>query len=166
MWLCSWKPCGWSGTSSSVHPLKKAKIPYLPEEITVAGCWAHLWRKFDEAVKSLPKGKAKGSSASQRLAYCNLLFGLSRRLGTKLQKNDMKRGWSSQSLLYPRCCCGQIPGQQPYLTNYLKDGRLEISNNRAEGSIKLFVIDRKNFCLPIQGCCWQRNYVQSAPDSH
>ena len=29
--------------------------------------------------------------------------------------------------------------------NYLKDGRLEISNNRAERSIKSYVIDRKNF---------------------
>ena len=28
---------------------------------------------------------------------------------------------------------------------YLKDGRLELSNNRAERSIKPFVIDRKNF---------------------
>ena len=28
---------------------------------------------------------------------------------------------------------------------YLKDGRLEISNNLAERSIKPFVIDRKNF---------------------
>ena len=34
---------------------------------------------------------------------------------------------------------------RPYLTNYLKDGRLELSNNRAERSIKPFVIDRKNF---------------------
>ena len=32
-----------------------------------------------------------------------------------------------------------------YLTRYLEDGRLEISNNRAERSIKPFVIDRKNF---------------------
>ena len=32
-----------------------------------------------------------------------------------------------------------------HLTNYLKDGRLEISNNRAKLSIKPFVIDRKNF---------------------
>ena len=32
-----------------------------------------------------------------------------------------------------------------YTTNYLKDGRLEISNNHAERSIKPFVIDRKNF---------------------
>ena len=35
---------------------------------------AHARRKFDEAMKSLPKGKAKNSSAAQGLAYCNLLF--------------------------------------------------------------------------------------------
>lgn len=37
----------------------------LPDGITVVGCWAHARRKFDEAVKALPKGKAKGSSAAQ-----------------------------------------------------------------------------------------------------
>jgi len=31
------------------------------------------------------------------------------------------------------------------LLQYLKDGRLELSNNRAERSIKPFVMDRKNF---------------------
>ena len=46
----------------------------LPDEITVVGCWAHARRKFDEAMKSLPKGKAKNSSAAQGLAYCSLLF--------------------------------------------------------------------------------------------
>ena len=46
----------------------------LPESVTVVGCWAHARRKFDEAMKSLPKGKAKNSSAAQGLAYCNLLF--------------------------------------------------------------------------------------------
>ena len=71
----------------------------LGEDITVVGCWAHARRKFDEAVKSLPKDKAF---------------------------HYLKEQW-------------------PYLTNYLKDGRLEISNNLAERSIKPFVIDRKNF---------------------
>lgn len=33
----------------------------------------------------------------------------------------------------------------PYLCNYLKYGRLELSNSRAERRIKPFVIDRKNF---------------------
>ena len=36
-------------------------------------------------------------------------------------------------------------GQRKYLERYLLNGRLEISNNRAERSIKPFVIDRKNF---------------------
>ena len=31
--------------------------------------------------------------------------------------------------------------QRPYLLAYLEDGRLELSNNRAERSIKPFVID-------------------------
>jgi transposase len=35
--------------------------------------------------------------------------------------------------------------QWPRLIRYLDDGRLEISNNRAERSIKPFVMGRKNF---------------------
>lgn len=33
---------------------------------------------------------------------------------------------------------------------YLDDGRLELSNNRAERSIKPFVMGRKNWLLPIR----------------
>ena len=35
--------------------------------------------------------------------------------------------------------------QRPYLIRYLEDGRLELSNNRAERSIKPFVMGRKNW---------------------
>ena len=35
--------------------------------------------------------------------------------------------------------------QWPYLVRYLEDGSLEFSNNRAERSIKPFVMGRKNF---------------------
>ena len=38
-----------------------------------------------------------------------------------------------------------LKNQKVYMLNYLLDGWLEISNNRAERSIKPFVIDRKNF---------------------
>ena len=57
--------------------------------------------------------------------------------------------WASIRNAAPKSALGKaltyLKGQWPYLTNYLKDGRLEISNNRAERSIKPFVIDRKNF---------------------
>ena len=134
----------------------------LPEEITVVGCWAHLRRKFDEAMKSLPKGKANGSSAAQGLAYCDLLFKLedswadltpeeryNQRLGQAKPVLDAMSAWANTRTAAPKSALGKaftyLKEQWPYLTNYLKDGRLELSNNRAERSIKPFVIDRKNF---------------------
>ena len=65
-----------AGYKGYLHTDGYAGYHDLGEDITVVGCWAHALRKFDEAVKSLPKGKAKGSSASQGLTYCNLLFGI------------------------------------------------------------------------------------------
>jgi len=134
----------------------------LGKDITVVGCWAHLRRKFDEAVKSLPKGKTKGSSASQGLAYCNLLFGIEQEIAEKTAEEryeerlkqakpvlDAMLSWANSRTAAPKSALGKalhyLKEQWPYLTNYLKDGRLEISNNRAERSIKPFVIDRKNF---------------------
>ena len=136
----------------------------LPEDITVVGCWAHARRKFDEAIKSLPKGKVKGSSASQGLAYCNLLFaieqGLAEKNATEKERYDERLeqakpildamfAWANSRTAAPKSALGKafhyLKEQWPYLTNYLKDGRLEISNNLAERSIKPFVIDRKNF---------------------
>lgn len=40
---------------------------------------------------------------------------------------------------------GYALGQEPFIRNYLTDGRTEISNNRAERAIKPFVMARKNF---------------------
>jgi transposase len=42
--------------------------------------------------------------------------------------------------------------QRKYLVRYLLDGRLEISNNRAERSIKPFVIGRKNWIFNNTPC--------------
>lgn len=53
--------------------------------------------------------------------------------------------------------------QWTYLTNYLKDGRLDLSNNRAERSIKPFVISRKNFSFPIRPK-GNRQYSHVQPD--
>lgn len=57
--------------------------------------------------------------------------------------------WANSRTAAPKSALGKalnyLKEQRPYLTNYLKDGRLELSNNRAERSIKPFVIDRKNF---------------------
>ena len=40
---------------------------------------------------------------------------------------------------------GYLKNNENYLRSYMEDGRLEIDNNRAERSIKPFVMGRKNF---------------------
>ena len=151
-----------AGFKGYLHTDGYAGYHNLPEDITVVGCWAHARRKFDEAVKSLPKGKAKGSSAPQGLAYCNLLFEIEQGLAEKTAEERYKErleqakpvldamlSWANSRTAAPKSALGKaftyLKEQWPYLTNYLKDGRLELSNNRAERSIKPFVIDRKNF---------------------
>ena len=151
-----------AGYKGYLHTDGYAGYHDLGEDITVVGCWAHARRKFDEAVKSLPKGKTKGSSASQGLAYCNLLFEIEQGLSEETAENryeqrlkqakpvlDAMFAWANTRTAAPKSALGKaftyLKEQWPYLTNYLNDGRLEISNNRAERSIKPFVIDRKNF---------------------
>ena len=79
-----------NGYKGYLHTDGYAGYHDLGEKITVVGCWAHARRKFDEAVKSLPKGKAKGSSASQGLTYCNLLFGIEQEIAGKTVEERYK----------------------------------------------------------------------------
>ena len=153
-----------TGDKGYIHTDGYAVYHDLGDDITVVGCWAHARRKFDEAIKSLSKSKAKGSSAYQGLAYCDLLFAIEKGLAEKnataeerykerLEQAkpvlDAMFAWANSRTAAPKSALGKalhyLKEQCPYLTNYLKDGRLELSNNRAERSIKPFVIDRKNF---------------------
>ena len=134
----------------------------LPEQIRVVGCWAHARRKFDEAVNSLPKQEQAGSAALEGQRYCNALFALEKELagltGEKRYKQRQERAkpildallaWAETKKAPPKSALGKalhyLREQWPWLIRYLEDGRLEISNNRAERSIKPFVMDRKNF---------------------
>ena len=49
------------------------------EGVVHLGCWAHLRRKFDEAVKALPKGAKTGTAVTGQ-AYCTKLFMIEREL--------------------------------------------------------------------------------------
>ena len=73
-------------TRSSSHPKKflDAWRGYLQtdgyagyhtlEGVTNVGCWAHMRRKFDEALKGLTPEGQKGSKALIGLEFCNRLF--------------------------------------------------------------------------------------------
>ena len=134
----------------------------LPEQIRVVGCWAHVRRKFDEAVNSLPKHEQAGSAALEGQRYCSALFALEKEFAGMTAEERYKQrqerakpvldallAWAETKKAPPKSALGKalhyLREQWPWLIRYLEDGRLEISNNRAERSIKPFVIDRKNF---------------------
>ena len=128
----------------------------------MVGCWAHARRKFDEAVNALPKLERKDSSAIIGQQYCGKLFAIEGKLaGLSPEERYLKRlelekpvldallAWAQAKTAAPKSALGKalyyLQEQWPHLIQYLKDGRLELSNNRAERNIKPFVMDRKNF---------------------
>lgn len=134
----------------------------LPGGMTVVGCWAHLRRKFDEALKVLPPEARENSLALVGKRYCDRLFEYERVFADlppeKRQEKRMKTSkpemeaffaWADSCNAIPKSPVGKAvyyaQSQHKYLERYLLDGRLEISNNRAERSMKPFVIGRKNW---------------------
>jgi Transposase and inactivated derivatives len=134
----------------------------LPDDMAVVGCWAHLRRKFDEALKIVPTETREDSLAFVGKRYCDKLFELERDFAdlspeqrcekrTEISKPLMEAffAWADSCGALPKNPVGKAvhyaQSQRKYLERYLLDGRLEISNNRAERSIKPFVIGRKNW---------------------
>ena len=135
----------------------------LPDKIKVVGCFAHARRKFDEAIKGLPKKDHANSVAMIGKKFCDKLFSLERDFA---KLTDQERFAKRQELSKPvfdefykwlgtlvdlppktglYTAVVYAKNQREYLERYLEDGNLEISNNRAERSIKPFVIGRKNW---------------------
>ena len=134
---------------------------YNGVDATHIGCLAHVKRKFHEAVENLPKNGRRGAAVKGE-AYCEALFEIEKNLvdlapeerymqRLKLEKPilDEFLSWAKNIAAAPKSKLGMaityVNNQGPKVANYLLDGRLEISNNRAERSIKPFVISRKNF---------------------
>lgn len=133
--------------------------------VILVGCWAHARRKFTEALTALPES-ARTSSVKEKegLAFCNQLFEIERKLkDSSPQERYEERLERSQPVLeafsawlreqtprvLPKSALGQAikycRNQWERLEAFLKDGHLEIDNNRGERSIKPFVIGRKNW---------------------
>ena len=134
----------------------------LPESITVVGCWFHARQYWENLLKTIPKDKRAGSAAAQGLGYIEKLFAFERewknlapekRLEQRLAKSkpvsDAFFDWTGSLGALPKSLLGQAVhyalSQRKYLENVYLDGRLELSNNRAERSVKPFVIGRKNW---------------------
>lgn len=134
----------------------------LPNEVISVGCWAHLRRRFDESVQVIRAEDRKGTDALKGKQYCDRLFEIERDLENLLPDERYKRrkellepemdeffAWIATVKARPKSKLGGAVGyaisQKKYLRNVLLDGRLVLSNNLAERTIKSFVICRKNF---------------------
>jgi transposase len=132
----------------------------LHSDITIVGCWFHSRSYFEKILKSIPEEKRKGTDAERGVAFINRLFDLERefkelspeeRYKQRLEKSkpiaEAFFGWVNALGALPKTPLGQAVhyalSQRKYLENFLLDGRLELSNNRAERTIKAFVIGRK-----------------------
>ena len=122
---------------------------------------AHLKRKFHETVTALPNGKKTGAAVEGE-AYCLKLFELEDAFKELSPEKRMEKrqelakpildeflAWGSTRNAAKKSKLGEaltyLNNNGKELSEYLNDGRLEISNNLAERSIKPFVIGRKNF---------------------
>ena len=125
------------------------------------GCWAHLRRKFIEAIPQ--KKSTEGlTNAEVGRNYCDQLFMIERDLkDLSPEERKTKRLELEKPVLEAFWCWlenlevlkGSALGkavtyalnQKKYMENYLLDGRCCISNNAAENAIRLFTVGRKNW---------------------
>ena len=129
-------------------------------DVRRCGCWAHLRRKYQE---TMPKnGATLGSAAAVGFDYCNKLFELEKEIKNlsqeerKLQRQERSKpvleaylSWLNTVDALKGSKLGEAVtysiNQWETLEKFLEDGRIEISNNRAENAIRPFVIGRKGW---------------------
>ena len=135
------------------------KVP----EITRCLCWAHLRRKFIDALPKDTKNPEVAIS-SKGIKFCNKLFEIEKTLQElsnekrKIQRLEQEKPvleafWLWVDSVKPHAlpkskvseALNYAQNQKEGLMNYLKDGNCSISNNLAENSIRPFTIGRKNW---------------------
>ncbi len=143
------------------------------ENITRVGCFAHARRYYTDALKILPKEAViESTHAYAALAYFKKMFYLEskwKELSSKERqdkrnlelKPELEAYLSWLQEVQPKVVKKSKLGQAinyslsnwELLSNVLKDGQCELTNNGAERQIKPFVIGRKNylFCKSPHG---------------
>lgn len=133
-------------------------------DLTIAGCWVHARRRFDEALKVIPKdlqkgaesylvmkqiqaiyreeGKLKDLSSEERLKQRQLIMKpLVDALFVYLNSTELKvpaKGKLHDAYTY-------ILNQEKYLRVFLDDGDVPMDNNASERAIRGFCIGKKNW---------------------
>lgn len=136
------------------------------EDLKIAGCWSHARRRFDEAVKALPKEKQKESLAYLALSMIQAIFREEKILKElPAEEREKRRQVSVRPLVeayfeWLKENIRRIPkkgktwegfqyslNQEKYLKVFLDDGEVPMHNNAAEQSIRGFCIGKKNWVM-------------------
>ncbi len=136
------------------------------EDLKIAGCWSHARRRFDEAVKALPKAKQKDSRAYLALTMIQAIYREEKLLkDLPAKERVIRRQLSVRPLVeayfvWVRETLPKVPqksktwegfnyslNQEKYLKVFLDDGEVPMDNNAAEQSIRGFCIGKKNWVM-------------------
>lgn len=136
------------------------------EDLRIAGCWSHVRRRYDEAVKALPKAKQKDSRAYLALTMIQAIYREEKQLKElPAQERQDRRQISVRPLVeayftWVRENLPKVPqksktwegfhyslNQERYLKVFLYDGEVPMDNNAAERSIRGFCIGKKNWVM-------------------
>ena len=135
-----------------------------PDELKVAGCWAHARRRFANVCKSLGKSAANGSLAETAVNHIALIY----RTDNLLEKlNPEERLEKRQLLVKPlveaffawvKSNRDAVPSQsetgkglaycvnqEKYLRAFLDDPIIPLDNNAAEIAIRSFCVGKHNW---------------------
>lgn len=129
------------------------------QEAERAGCWAHMRRKWLEAM---PEGAdAKTCKAAEGYEFCNRLFELERQFeGLTTEERLIQRKEKSGPILEAywtwlntiarptgklKDAVTYAQNQKAHLSAFLEHGEIEISNNQVENAIRPFVVGRKGW---------------------
>ena len=134
-------------------------------EVTIVACFARARRYFTETLKAVAdKESYMYTSSYHGVKQIDDMFALEQELSSMPYEQRYQERLSrlkpmleayftwienEHALALPKSSYGKAINysfnQKDKLMNILKDGRLELSNNRAERAIKPFVIGRKNW---------------------
>ena len=149
----------------SYHTLARRR----PDDLKVAGCWAHAKRRFAEIVKAAKKKQALSPSqeiAAEAVKKIDYIYHIDNKYKESSEEDvldnrqksvkplvDAYFAWIKETLSKPGLdkssklvsALNYSRNQEKYLRVFLDDPKLPLDNNDAERSIKKFCVGKKNW---------------------
>ena len=133
------------------------------EDLKIAGCWVHCRRKFDEALKAVPKAAQKESLSYLVIKQIQAVYREEDKL-KELKPEDrlkqrqvvikplidalfayLKSNERKASTAKLKQAVTYALNQEKYLRVFLEDGEVPMDNNASERAIRGFCIGKKNW---------------------